>query len=174
MGREVQKASPHAEARSREEGISCLSLRGSAPPRETNRIELPLPPGDIFAGRHGAQVGPNALERLGPDAADAAQLVVVEKGAALAASFDDPLRQTLANFRQLRQLGPIGLVDVDQEFELPPRLAIDFDQAASRPALNEPIRSKRDERAERQAGDGGLIGASQEPRRTCRRRFRVR
>ena len=69
--------------------------------------------GDVAARRHGEQVRPQGVERLGANAAHAAaQVVVVHKRAARGAAVDDALGQRLADARQLGQFRPLGLVDV--------------------------------------------------------------
>jgi hypothetical protein len=120
---------------------------------------------DVILIWHRQQVGLEAFERPRADAADAEQVVVVAKGAGVGARFDDAAGERFADVGQFGELGPGGLVDVDQVSRGKRFGAVDFDQFTAMAAVGEPVNRHADECAGDEAGDGGLIGAAKEPGR---------
>ena len=117
----------------------------------------------IPAVRHGAKMGPNGLQCLGPNAANPSEIVVIDERALGAARLDDPLGKRFADARQLSQLRPAGLIDIDLErggLRLSP---FNLDQASLPAPMDDPPADGGHQSHGHQDGHACLIGPAQKP-----------
>ncbi len=103
------------------------------------------------------QIRPYFLECLHPNAVDSDEVVNVEEGALIAAVGEDALGEDFADAGKLDNLGPVGAIDVDEEFCLQRRGSFDLDQSAPMPAEIPPVADRHHQGTAHQYPQAALV-----------------
>ena len=146
-------------------------MRGSVKQKVILRMTLRPRHARLLGQRQ--EVRSKSLKRQRPDPLHALQIAMISEWPQSLPRLNDPPGQSLADPRQLRQLGPVGRVHIDQKLHVAARGPVDLDQPVAERVVPDLVGRQRDEPDQQQAGDNHLIGTAQQHLRARRSRCRL-